>query len=281
MKPMLPQLYDRPFDDDRYIFEPKIDGQRLLIVIRKGIVRLVNRYGIDVTRQYPELCRVPVASNADLVLDGVAAFFDDASGSFSPDALRERLRLKKDIDIRLASEGSPVRYFAFDLLEQNGDDLRGRPLRERRQRLEEALDDNRLFNRLFALEGRGQGLYEAIQSEGVEGIVAKRLDSAYEAGRGANWLAVRKYRYADVRIAGYRKHGFGWLIEREGQRIGIVDAGVSRSHQQAFQAVARALATGEDRDFVYVKPVIEARIRYLRRTGSGEARDPEFVRFVG
>lgn len=281
LDPMLPTLGDEPFSDDGYIFEPKIDGQRLFIRIRQGVARLCTRYGVDVTRQYPELCRVPVADGADAILDGVAAFFDDTAGAFSSDALRERLRLKKDLDIRLASVRCPVHFFAFDILEKDGEDVRGIPLQERKRLLERTLDDNLCYHRMFALEAQGKKLFDAINSEGLEGMVAKRLNSSYAGGRGSNWLAIRKYRYANVRIAGYRKQGFGWLLERDGRRVGVMDAGVPGSSRQAFQAVSHLIETGEDRSFVYVRPVIEARIRYLHRTGCGEVRDPEFVQFVG
>lgn len=278
---MMPELREKPFNDERYIFEPKIDGHRLMIRVKNGIAQLCSRSGIDVTMQYPELWRVPVVGAADVLLDGVAAFFDESAGSFSSEALRERMRMRKSMDIRIASVHSPVHYFAFDILEWNGKDLRGLPLKQRKQLLEKAMDDNRSYHRMFALDAEGKRLYEAIRSEGVDGIIAKRLDSIYAGGRSENWLTVHKYRYAQVRIAGYRKHGFGWLLEREGQRIGIVEAGVPGPHRQAFQGTAQAILTGEDRDYVYVKPIIEAKIRFLSRTSSGTVRNPEFVRFVG
>lgn len=280
LNPMLPELRERPFDDDGYIFEPKADGMRVLLSLNNGIVRLHAKHRVEATRFFPELCRVPARPGVDLLLDGVVVFWDERSGVFSSEELRERMRLKTGLDIRSASIGRPVRYFAFDLLELNGEDLRGEPLRERRRRMDEVLEENRQFHRLPSIEGQGRSLFEAIGGEGVEGIVAKRLDSPYVGGRSADWLAVRKYRYADVRIAGYRKRGFGWLMERDGRPLGVMECPVPAAYREAFQGVARAIETGEDRDFVYVQPVIGARIRYLHLSRNGGFRFPEFVRFV-
>jgi DNA ligase-1 len=93
-------------------------------------------------------------------------------------------------------------------------------------------------------------------------------------------MKIINYSYANVRIAGYRKSGFGWLIEYAGQPAGILELSVPPSHRNAFFGVAKSIVTGEDRDYVYVAPSIQARVRFRRRTRAGLPVLPEFVDFV-
>lgn len=280
LPPSLPERAELPFDDERYVFEPKIDGQRLLLSLENGTVRLYSRYGRDVTGLYPELSRVPVRDGSDLVLDGEVAMLEPDTGFPRYEDLQIRFRLRKELDIREASVRRPVHYFVFDVLRYRGRDLRSLPLAERKAILAEALDDNGVFNRLAFVRGGGRDVFESIRRIGLEGMVAKRADRPYVAGRTGDWLAIPNYRFANLRISGYRKDPFGWLVERDGEAEGVLDRNIPAAYRQAFQGIAKELATGEDRNFVYVKPAIEARVRYVRRTKAGRLWEPEFLGFV-
>jgi DNA ligase-1 len=280
LPPTLLERTELPFDDDSYIFEPKIDGHRLLLSMENGVPRLYTRHGFDVTGQYPELHRVPVSDGTDVVLDGEVAAVDPASGEIRFDTLMERYRLKKGIDIREASVTRPVVYFVFDLLRYGGEDWRGKPLMERRKCLERILEPNGRFLLVPAVEGEGKRLYEAIRDGMAEGIVAKRKDSVYAGRRDPNWLKIDRYRFKTVPIIGYRKNGFGWLIRYEEGGTDVLQESVPLPYRQALLGVAGAIAAGEDRNFVYVEPVLKARIRYRRRAADGTPRSPEFVGFA-
>jgi len=280
LSPMLLMQADVPFDDDRYIYEPKIDGHRLIHSLENGKSALYTRSNQDITKQYPELHCVPVIDNSDIVLDGEVACIDPDSGAIDHDLVMERYRMKKWLSIREGVVRQPVHYFVFDILRYKGEDLRNRALTERKSILAEVLSPNAYFSPLPAIDGAGTALFQAIQEKNLEGIVAKRKDSFYVSGRNPDWQQIINYRYIDCPIIGYRKNQFGWLLDDRGHRAGVIEMNVPSAYKKAFQGVAGSIAVGEDKDFVYVKPEIRARIRYRSRMRDGRLRKPEFVDFA-
>ncbi|MBN2980095.1 RNA ligase family protein [Cohnella algarum] len=280
ISPMLLEKRESPFDDDRYIFEPKIDGHRMIMSIQDGAVRLYTRHENEVTRQYPELHDVPIANSSDAVLDGEVAIVDPESGAVEFESIMERFRMSRPMSIREASVRRPVHYFVFDILRYKGQDVRSKPLTERRALLDDVLQNNRYFSRTLAVDGAGRKLFEAIKDKDMEGIVAKRKDSTYVSQRSPKWLKIINYQYATVRIAGYRKNQFGWLAQLDGRGVGIIELAVPAVHRQAFYGIAKTIVTGEDRNYVYLEPSIQAVVQFRNWTRAGLLRSPEFVRFI-
>ncbi|MBN2984947.1 MULTISPECIES: hypothetical protein [Cohnella] len=279
--PMPLEPCERPFDDDRYLFEPKIDGRRLILSMENRMVKLYTRNRFDVTRQYPELHFVPIDDGTDTVLDGEVASINPDTGMVELEEIVKRLRMKKPMSIREASVGRPVRYFVFDILRYKGEDVRAWPLTERKALLSEVLGENRFFGRIPTVDGAGTALFEAIRSIDLEGIVAKRKESLYDSENGRNWLKIINYKYATVSIVGYRKNQFGWLAQENGRDAGVIELGIQPPFRQAFYGVSKAIRTGEDRDYVYVRPVLQAVVRFRHRNAAGKPVSPEFVRFAG
>ncbi|BBI34612.1 ATP-dependent DNA ligase [Cohnella abietis] len=271
---------EKPFDDERYIFEPKINGHRLTLSMEGGAVRLYTRHNHDVTRQYPELYNVPIEDNSDFVLDGEVACINPESGSIDFELVMERLTLKKPMQIREAITLLPVHFFVFDILRYKGEDLRGWPLVERKKLLREVLCANNYISPLMSVDNTGVSLFDAIQGKELEGIVAKKKVSKYFDQPEDNWIKIINYNYAVVQIVGYRKNQFGWLLEYRGKNVGILDVAVPSAHKNAFFGVSKVLLTGEDRNFVYVKPQINARVKFRSWTRTGLLRKPVFVEFV-
>jgi len=279
--PMLPAASAEPFDDERYIFEPKFPGRRLLLEVENGAVRLYSRNGEDVTSRYPELHRVPLEDTSGALLDGQAVCFDPESGRIDAGSGADgRHGLTRPMSIREAAIVRPVHFFVYDVLRYRDKDVRSLRLSGRRQLLLDALEGNRYISPAMSVEGRGIDLYEGLRGRGPEGIVAKRLSSPYVGRRDDNWLSVRYYEYAVVQIAGFRKNQFGWLMRHRGRDVGLLEIGIPSAHKNAFMGVSRRIATGEDRDYVYVDPAIEARVRYRSLSPTGELLHPEFVDFV-
>jgi DNA ligase-1 len=278
--PMLLEKREQPFDDERYIFEPKIDGHRLILSMENGIVRLFTRHNNEVTRQYPELHHVPIEDNTDVVLDGEVACINPESGSIEFDMVMERFMKKKPLSIQEAMIRHPVHFFVFDILRYKGEDLRGRPLMERKMLLEQVLSVNNFISPLIRVVGTGVSLFEAIRERKLEGIVAKKKTSKYVGRRDVSWIKIINYNYAEVQIAGYRKNQFGWLLKHQERNVGVLELAVPSSHKKAFYGVSKGLISGEDRNFVYVQPSIAVRIRFRNWTRAGLLRSPEFVDFV-
>jgi bifunctional non-homologous end joining protein LigD len=217
--PMLAKLSTLPADDERWGYEIKWDGVRAVAYINEaGEIRLESRNLNDVTRRYPDAAAIVSAfgPGRSAVLDGEVVAFDD-QGRPSFERLQGRMHLAGDAAIDARSRSTPINYMVFDLLYLDGESLMRLPYTERRARLE-ALDLNGPSWRTPAYHaGEGAALLQASKDQGLEGIVAKRLDSAYEPGRRpGTWLKVKNTRSQELVIGGWEPG--------EGRRQGRIGA---------------------------------------------------------
>jgi DNA ligase-1 len=281
ISPMLLEQRAEAFDDDSFVFEPKIDGHRLILSQSNGETRLWTRHNNDVTRQYPELHQVPV--DGDVILDGEVCSVDP-DGNIDFELVMERFHLKKKDKIEAAVLHRPVHFVVFDILFWRGRDLRGLPYLKRRSILESVMKQNTRFSLPAVSDGRGIQLFKAIQERSMEGIVAKRKNSLYVSRRSSDWLKIINWQYAEVYLAGYRKKEFGWLaqIEEKGQlrAAGIIELGAGPTQRRAFYGVSKQIVTGEDKQFVYLEPRIKAKVKFRNWTKNNMLRSPAFVEFV-
>lgn len=194
IKPMLAMEREEPFDDERYLFEPLIDGQRLQLVMKGGKVSLLTRHGYDVTRQYPELHNVPLRRPADVVLDGEIACVEPETGKMDFNLLQQRYRMKGSVRIREAMSLTPMRYFVFDMLYYNGIDLREFPLYVRKRMLQAMLEDNGYFKQMEFEVGDGIGLFGIAETLGMEGVIGKARRSKYAEGKSVDWIKIMSRR---------------------------------------------------------------------------------------
>lgn len=277
--PMLPEPFPEPFDDERYLFEPKFNGRRLILSFIDQKTTLYNQHRQDITRQYPELCRVPLQEPADIVLDGEAVYINPDTGLMELETVIERFRLKKAPSIREAASRQPLHYFIFDLLYYNGEDLRAWPLMERKRLLAQLIADNGSFHPVSYRDSAGEEAYELASRLKLDGIVAKRKDSVYVGERSADWLAVPRYEYTDAVITGYRKRKHGLLVAPEDGQAGLMEqemAGGSRLILDLEQELKRH-AAAEDRNYVYLQPGLKVRLRHRGLTRNGLMREPEII----
>ena len=191
---------------------------------RDGRLRLFSRNGNDVTAAYPELRGLADALGTHAaMLDGEIIAFD-ASGRPSFEALQPRMHQRSPATVQRLAKMTPVTYVVFDLLWLDGRDLMELPYAERRARLDE-LDLNGEHWRTppyHAGPGEGRSLLDATREQGLEGVVAKRLDSPYVPGsRGGSWLKIKHHNHQEVVIGGWHEGQHA----RAGQ-IGALDVGV-------------------------------------------------------
>lgn len=276
---MLLEKREDPFDDERFIFEPKIDGHRLLMTKHNDHIKLFTRHGNDVTIQYPELHNMPINCTS-AILDGEVAYMHPETGMIDFELVMERFKTSKASKIKEGMLRLPVRFFVFDVLSVNNQDLRRKPLMQRKEILDDILMENDFYKRVIHVDGCGNDLFKIVQQRQLEGIVAKKKDSHYVGHRSDKWLKVINYTYAEVQIAGYRKDKFGWLAHYKGRPVGLIELAVPATHKQAFYTIAQSIVTGEDRNFVYVQPTIKANVRFRNWYKSGMLRSPEFVNFM-
>jgi bifunctional non-homologous end joining protein LigD len=216
--PMLARLSTLPPDDERYGYEIKWDGVRAIAYVHEnGETRLESRNLNDVTRQYPEAAAVGEAlTGRSVVLDGEVVAFDE-HGRPSFERLQGRMHLTGSAAIDARTRSTPIVYIVFDLLYLDGHSLLRLPYTERRERLEQLDLNGRSWRTPAYHAGEGAALLDASARQGLEGVMAKRLDSPYEPGRRpGTWLKVKNTRRQELVIG-------GWL-PGEGRRQGRIGA---------------------------------------------------------
>lgn len=168
LQPMLATLTDAPFDDPGWVFEDKYDGFRMIAEIKNGKVALYSRNGKIISCSYIEVAKALEGVEADAVIDGeLVAIGKDGVSHFQllQNALRHEAKLL---------------YCVFDLTFENGEDLRKRPLLERKKRLKAILPRDKLIAFSRHRETNGAKFFAEAERKGFEGIMAKRADSACE-----------------------------------------------------------------------------------------------------
>lgn len=204
IEPMLAITADEPFDSPDFAFEAKWDGVRALAFVDGGVVRLQTRNLLDCTAQYPEAHQIAEAMTGayQAIVDGEIVALDE-KGVPSFQRLQPRMHVRDESAVRKLRRTTPVVYEVFDILWRDGEDLTRRPLRERRRILDESLTPMGAIRRSEQFVGTGRALYEAVKEQGLEGIVAKRLDSPYVTSRSAAWVKVKAFRSMECVVGGW------------------------------------------------------------------------------
>ncbi|MGE0869655.1 MAG: DNA ligase D [Kofleriaceae bacterium] len=219
-RPQLATLVDHPPSGDEWVHEIKLDGYRIGCRLAGGHATLWSRNGIDWTATFPNVREAAERLRVrDAVLDGeVAAIGPDGRTSFQ---LLQNLR-DDHVDTKIV-------YFVFDLLQLEGEDVRGIPLEQRKAELARLLDhgpDTLRFSEHF--EGDGAHVLREACKMGLEGIVSKRRDQPYRAGRNTGWLKIKCSRRQELVIGGFT------LPESGGDGIGALLVGFSENGKLMF-----------------------------------------------
>lgn len=223
LSPMLAVPGALPHDDAGWAFEMKWDGVRALAYVDGGRVRLASRTGRDITVAYPELAALGPAAGGPLLLDGEVVAFENGRPSFAQ--LQQRMHVTSAAQAARLSHRVPVCYLIFDVLHAAGHRLLDVPYSQRRQLLE-GLDlglGGGSWQVPPSFTGEAGGDVLAVSGDhGLEGIVAKRLDSAYQPGRRSpDWRKVKNVHRQEFVVGGWRRGERG----RTGQ-IGSLLVGV-------------------------------------------------------
>ena len=205
LEPMLAESGDEPKSDPQWLYEPKVDGYRVIAFLKDGEVRLQSRRGIDLTTAFPEIVADLKAQAVDsMIVDGEIVALD-ATGRPSFNALQNRRELKTPNELAAAQRESPVILLCFDLLHFAGVNLRGARYIDRRRYLSQCLLTS-LHLQLVHTSDDAEKLYAASLDAGFEGIVAKRKDSPYQPGkRSGAWLKLKATQTAEFVVGGYTK----------------------------------------------------------------------------
>ncbi len=290
---MLATLTDRRDFGDDWLLERKFDGERC--VARKvGIdVQLESRTGKDLTGTYPEV-RFAVAAqeSRNLLLDGEVVAYDGDQTSFT--RLQQRLGATRPSPEQVAKY--PVVYCVFDLLEVDGEDLTDRPFVERRARLTRTVRSSPALQHTEAWRDDSQRRFVAACQSGWEGLIAKRADAPYVAGRSRDWLKLKCVWEQEFVIGGYTDPGgsrtdFGALLvgyydQGTLHYAGKVGTGYTKTILRDLGIRLRRLETAEPafvdvrpipRGAHWTRPTLVAQIGFAEWTSDGRLRQPRFL----
>ena len=284
-----------PPDDDRWSYEIKWDGVRALAYSEPGRIRFESRNRNDISPAYPELKALNRAlSSHRAILDGEIVAFD-ADGRPSFGRLQSRMHVRSESQARRLSKEAPVVLVLFDLLWLDGHSLMGLPYAERRARLRELGLDGAHWQTPEHVVGDGAAVLEASRRSGLEGIIAKRLDSPYEPGRRSPcWLKIKNVRREDVVIGGWlpgegrRRDRIGALlvgVEDDGRlryagRVGtgFTERELDRLRGELTERDSSPFTKGAKppRGAVWVEPDRVAEIEFTEWTSDGMLRHPSY-----
>jgi bifunctional non-homologous end joining protein LigD len=309
---MLASLADAPRVNAALVYEPKYDGIRAIVEITaqaqspKLQAQIYSRLGNQKTAQFPELLpafeQIGRSVQRRLVLDGEIVALDERGRPAGFQRLQGRMHLTGAGDIARAAAVQPVAFIAFDLLFEDGEDLRGRPWMERRERLERRLaslaSPGGTLRISEVARGDGRDLERRAQEEGWEGLLAKELRSPYHSGRRSPaWRKLKIVRRQEFVIGGWtdprnmRSH-FGALLlgvaagDSKLKYVGHVGTGFDEKQLARIAGLLKARAT-PDSPFTarvptnerahWVRPELVAEVRFTELTDEGYLRHPVFL----
>ena len=221
ISPMLATLIEKPFSDPEWLFEIKWDGYRAISFVEKDSFRFISRRNIDLIKKFPQAETIPGLINAQsAILDGEIVVVDK-NGKPNFQKLQNIARFFRSRSIPTEENVSLI-YYVFDLLYLDGRDLRDEPLIERKKLLKSIIHPNEFLKYSDEIVELGKELYKKASEEGLEGIIAKKLDSHYIERRTSYWLKMKTHPQQEVVIGGYTKprnsrQYFGALV------VGIYD----------------------------------------------------------
>jgi len=282
----LATLVDHVPTGDGWVHELKYDGYRTLIAVSGGEGRAYTRSGLDWSDRFGRLIADAITFKAESALiDGEAVvMLPDGRTSFQ--ALQAALKENPDT----------IEYFAFDLLELNGEDLTNLPLIERKQKLAALIGDGKGAIRYSDhIVGKGEALLDRFCAAGLEGVISKRADSRYMGARSKNWVKTKCIQRQEFVIVGWtasdKQRGFRSLllgVNEDGKLryAGKVGTGFNGDEMERLQGLMAALsqekATVEApraiaRTAHWIKPKLVAEVAYAEVTGDGVLRHSSYL----
>jgi len=269
---------DRP-SGEGWVFERKLDGIRCLAVKDGDRTRLYSRNELSLNDRYPTIAAALDGQAADrFVIDGEAVAFVGGRDRFG------------------GGEGAEIYLYVFDVLVADGEDVRELPLEERRKVLEGLLDWKDPLRTTDQVTGDGTQLLDEACREGWEGLIAKRLGTAYVSTRSRDWLKLKCTRAQELVIGGFTAPKgsrtdlgallVGYFDDGELRYAGKVGTGFTHATLKELAGQLAPLARdsspfapekGIPRDASWVEPELVAQIGFMEWTGDGRLRHPSFL----
>ncbi len=266
-------LTDERFSDPEWIFERKLDGIRCVAIRDGSSLRMLSRNDLSLNERYPEIAAVLAAQpRGRFAIDGEVVA---VSGRFQDDG--------------------PRLYHVFDITWLDGEDVRERPLRERKQLLKDAIEWQDPLRYVEHRNEAGEAMFEEACTSGWEGVIAKRADSVYTPSRSRDWLKFKCAHGQELVIGGFTppkgsRIEFGALLVGvyDGENLlyaGKVGTGFNRETLHMLAAKLRPLERSDTpfanaprfRDVTWVEPELVAQVGFAEWTNDGRLRHPRYL----
>jgi len=298
VRPMLATTGTVPAKDDGWAYEMKWDGVRAVVYVDGGRARVLTRNDREVAATYPELRAMAESlGGTRVVLDGEIVAFD-AQGRPNFGALQARMHVARPTPTLL--HDVPVNYLAFDILYLDGQSLTSEPYSRRREILADLGLNGPHWTVPPSFPGPGADVFAASRAQGLEGVVIKRLDSAYTPGKRSDcWVKVKHQRTQSCVIGGW-KPGEGNREGRIGSLLlgvydddgglhyaGHVGTGFSQRTLKELGAQLDAIVTADApftdavprehaRHAQWVRPELVCEVQFTEWTKDGRLRHPSY-----
>ncbi|MGC9037516.1 MAG: non-homologous end-joining DNA ligase [Candidatus Micrarchaeia archaeon] len=296
VKPML-AFPSKPFDSKDFLMEIKYDGTRCIAYIdtQARRVMFLNRRMIFFQARYPEFADFYKQVDAKrAILDGELVVFHNGRPDFN--LLQEREQSGEQTKIEILSKLHPATYVVFDILHKDGEDLLDKKLLERKEILDKTLTESSYAIKSSFIFEKGIELFNKVKEQGLEGIMAKRIDSPYVQKRSKDWLKIKALNTIDAVIIGFTSseqeklsalllglYSGGQLVY-----IGRVGTGFSEEEREAlFNELSKdklkkpIVEVGEaepGKTITYTSPRLVAEVRFMEMTKEHMLRAPAFLR---
>ncbi len=285
---MLATLTKEYFSRNDWLYEHKFDGERCLVIKKKGKVYLVSRNQKSMNNTYPELVDALLKQKADnFIIDGEIVSKNKA-GVSDFQLLQGRINSQAGTT---KEKSIPIQYCIFDLMYVAGYDIRNLPLYARKELLKKLLDYNKMLVYTEHKVGNGVAFFKKACQLKWEGLIAKRIDGTYVGVRSHDWLKFKCIMQQELVIGGYTKPKgartyFGALLVGYYDKGKLVYAGkVGTGYTQTvLEMLGKKLAKittakcpfsnydGETKDIFWVKPVMVAEVHFANWTQANKLR---------
>jgi bifunctional non-homologous end joining protein LigD len=293
LEPELATLTQERFSDSGWLFERKLDGERCLAFRSGDSIRLMTRNQKEVANNYPEIAgALREQAVGDFIVDGEIVAFEGSETRF--ELLQQRIHVTHP-DARLLRK-VPVFYYIFDVLYADDQDVRPQPLRERKDVLHRVLSFRDPLRFTEHRDTEGEAFYAEACQLGWEGLIAKRADAPYRAGRSRDWLKFKCETNQEFVIGGYTdpqrsRIAFGALLlgyhDADGQLAYAGKVGTGFDTKTLRSLLAELEELGQDRTpfdrgdlprsgVHWVQPQLVAQIGFSEWTRDGQLRHPRF-----
>ncbi|MCL2521896.1 MAG: DNA ligase [Erysipelotrichales bacterium] len=291
-RPMLLGISEA-FDSSDYLFELKFDGIRALLYVDNETI-IINRRNNDETKYFPELSNLHQQVHKKCILDGEIVCFKDGKPSFHQLLNRH---VKDFAKTNYLATKIPAVFIVFDILFLEDNLITELPLIQRKEILNEIVQENEFINIIRYIENNGKDFFNLIKKEKLEGIVAKNKMSIYQMGkRTVDWLKIKVTHQENLVICGVIFEADGIIkdlitgVYNKNNKLVYRDKlylGSNQKNQDFIQGFVKEnkiksplFADSSFKDIIWVKPILTCKINYSEKTSSGAWRNPVFKGFI-